>query len=153
MGEHTFSTILFPLVPDWVLAAWINLSDFWIFRSGASEVRSMSKDITITEIHSGFFWLGWGSITACLPNTEALWQRTLLLRKCADRWAAQQVDPLLLQNSSSLLWLKFYLCSPGQLLKRSVVLHRTTGSEQRIERRWTRTNPASPACYLGLGYF
>lgn len=48
-----------------------------------------------------FFWLGWlRSCTAWLPNTEALWQELLLLREMrADRWAAQQVDPLLLAES------------------------------------------------------
>ena len=48
-----------------------------------------------------FFWLGWvRSITAWLPHTEALWQELLLLREMrADRWAAQQVDPLLLAES------------------------------------------------------
>lgn len=48
-----------------------------------------------------FFWLGWvRSITAWLPNTEALWQELMLLREMrADRWAAQQVDPLLLAES------------------------------------------------------
>lgn len=48
-----------------------------------------------------FFWLGWvKSYTAWLPHTEALWQELLLLRELrADRWAAQQVDPLLLAES------------------------------------------------------
>lgn len=48
-----------------------------------------------------FFWLGWvRSYTAWLPHTEALWQELLLLRELrADRWAAQQVDPLLLAES------------------------------------------------------
>ncbi len=48
-----------------------------------------------------FFWLGCvRSYTAWLPNTEALWQELLLLRELrADRWAAQQVDPLLLAES------------------------------------------------------
>ncbi len=48
-----------------------------------------------------FFWLGWlRACTAWLPNTEALWQEILLLREIrADRWAAQQVDPLLLAES------------------------------------------------------
>lgn len=48
-----------------------------------------------------FFWLGWvRSCTACLPNTEALWQELLALRELrADRWAAQHVDPLLLAES------------------------------------------------------
>ncbi len=48
-----------------------------------------------------FFLLGWvRSCTAWLPNTEALWQELLVLRELrADRWAAQQVDPLLLAES------------------------------------------------------
>ncbi|AFY70961.1 peptidase M56 BlaR1 [Thalassoporum mexicanum PCC 7367] len=48
-----------------------------------------------------FFWLGWlRQATFWLPNTEALWQELLLLRELrADRWAAQQVDPLLLAES------------------------------------------------------
>jgi len=48
-----------------------------------------------------FFWLGWlRSLTAWLPNTEALWQELLVLRELrADRWAAQQVDHLLLAES------------------------------------------------------
>ncbi|MFQ3618221.1 MAG: M56 family metallopeptidase [Cyanobacteriota bacterium] len=48
-----------------------------------------------------FFWLGWlRGLTAWLPHTEALWQELLRLRELrADRWAAQQVDPLLLAES------------------------------------------------------
>jgi Zn-dependent protease with chaperone function len=48
-----------------------------------------------------FFWLGWlRQMTAWLPRTNALWQELLLLRELrADRWAAQQVDPLLLAES------------------------------------------------------
>ncbi len=48
-----------------------------------------------------FFWLGWvRSYTAWLPHTETLWQELLALRELrADRWAAQQVDPLLLAES------------------------------------------------------
>lgn len=48
-----------------------------------------------------FFWLGWvRSFTTWLPHTEALWQELLFLRELrADRWAAQQVDPLLLAES------------------------------------------------------
>lgn len=48
-----------------------------------------------------FFFLGWvRTCTAWLPNTEALWQELLLLRELrADRWAAQQVDPLVLAES------------------------------------------------------
>ncbi|HBL13246.1 MAG TPA: Zn-dependent protease with chaperone function [Cyanobacteria bacterium UBA11162] len=51
-----------------------------------------------------FFWLGWlRSITAWLPNTDALWQELLVLRELrADCWATQYVDPLLL--AESLLW-------------------------------------------------
>lgn len=48
-----------------------------------------------------FLCLGW--LRRCfwwLPNTEDLWQELLLLREIrADRWAAQQVDPLLLAES------------------------------------------------------
>jgi Zn-dependent protease with chaperone function len=48
-----------------------------------------------------FFWLGWvRSCTAWLPNTEALWQELLMLRELrADRFAANQVDPLILAES------------------------------------------------------
>lgn len=48
-----------------------------------------------------FFWLGWlRRIASWLPNTEALWQELLLLRELrADRWAANQVDALLLAES------------------------------------------------------
>ncbi len=48
-----------------------------------------------------FFWLGWmRSCTACLPNTEALWQELLMLRELrADSYAASQVDPLVLAES------------------------------------------------------
>lgn len=48
-----------------------------------------------------FFWLGClRSCTAWLPNTESIWQELLLLRELrADRWAAQQVDTLLLAES------------------------------------------------------
>jgi Zn-dependent protease with chaperone function len=48
-----------------------------------------------------FLGLGWlRRLTAWLPQTEALWQELLLLRELrADRWAAQQVDPLLLAEA------------------------------------------------------
>lgn len=48
-----------------------------------------------------FFWLGWlRRCTGWLPQTEALWQELLLLREMrADRWAAQQTDPLLLAEA------------------------------------------------------
>jgi Zn-dependent protease with chaperone function len=48
-----------------------------------------------------FFWLGWlRYLTAWLPNTEPLWQELLLLREVrADRWAAQQVDALLVAET------------------------------------------------------
>ncbi|GAB4457671.1 MAG: M56 family metallopeptidase [Elainellaceae cyanobacterium] len=48
-----------------------------------------------------FFWLGWlRCVTDWLPHTEALWQELLRLRELrADRWAARQVDPLLLAES------------------------------------------------------
>ncbi|UBF25361.1 M56 family metallopeptidase [Kovacikia minuta CCNUW1] len=48
-----------------------------------------------------FFWLGWlRRMTVWLPQTEVLWQELLLLREHrADRWAAQQVDSLLLAES------------------------------------------------------
>ena len=48
-----------------------------------------------------FFWLGWlRRLTFWLPQTEALWQELLLLREIrADRWAAQQVDKLVLAES------------------------------------------------------
>jgi Zn-dependent protease with chaperone function len=48
-----------------------------------------------------FFWLGWlRQIAGYLPHTQALWQELLLLRELrADRWAAQQVDSLLLAES------------------------------------------------------
>ncbi|MEO3706267.1 M56 family metallopeptidase [Trichormus azollae] len=48
-----------------------------------------------------FFWLGlMRSCTACLPNTEALWQELLMLRELrADSYAASQVDPLVLAES------------------------------------------------------
>ncbi len=48
-----------------------------------------------------FFWLGWlRRLTVWLPQTEALWQELLILRELrADRWAAQQVDQLLLAEA------------------------------------------------------
>ena len=48
-----------------------------------------------------FFWLGWlRRLTAWLPQTELLWQELLALRELrADRWAAQQVDSLLLAEA------------------------------------------------------
>lgn len=48
-----------------------------------------------------FFGLGWlRQLTLWLPNTQTLWQELLVLRELrADRWAAQQVDPLLLAES------------------------------------------------------
>jgi len=51
-----------------------------------------------------FFWLGCiRQIGAWLPNTDLLWEELLLLRELrADRWAAKQVDPILL--AESLLW-------------------------------------------------
>lgn len=48
-----------------------------------------------------FFWLGWlRRLTSWLPQTELLWQELLILRELrADRWAAQQVDSLLLAEA------------------------------------------------------
>ncbi|HTL88902.1 MAG TPA: M56 family metallopeptidase [Leptolyngbya sp.] len=48
-----------------------------------------------------FFWLGGlRSLTAWLPQTEALWQELILLRELrADRWAAQKTDGLLLAEA------------------------------------------------------
>jgi Zn-dependent protease with chaperone function len=48
-----------------------------------------------------FFWLGsLRRLTVWLPHTEALWQELLALRELrADRWAAQQVDALLLAEA------------------------------------------------------
>ncbi|HEY9615711.1 MAG TPA: M56 family metallopeptidase [Microcoleaceae cyanobacterium] len=48
-----------------------------------------------------FFGLGWlRRLTCWLPQTEALWQELLVLRELrADRWAAQQVDSLLLAEA------------------------------------------------------
>lgn len=48
-----------------------------------------------------FFWFGWlRRLTAWLPQTDALWQELLMLRELrADRWAAQQGDPLLLAEA------------------------------------------------------
>ena len=48
-----------------------------------------------------FFWLGsLRQVMPWLPNTEALWEEMLLLRELrADRWAAEQVDGLLLAES------------------------------------------------------
>jgi hypothetical protein len=45
-----------------------------------------------------FFWLGMvRRLTLWLPHTESLWQELLLLREIrADRWAAEDADPLLL---------------------------------------------------------
>lgn len=48
-----------------------------------------------------FFWLGClRNVMGWLPHTESLWQELLTLRELrADRWAAQQVDGLLLAES------------------------------------------------------
>ncbi|MDX2228901.1 MAG: M56 family metallopeptidase [Leptolyngbyaceae cyanobacterium bins.349] len=48
-----------------------------------------------------FFWLGWlRRLTCWLPGTEDLWQELLMLRELrADRYAAQQVDPLVLAEA------------------------------------------------------
>lgn len=48
-----------------------------------------------------FFWLGWmRQWMAWLPGTERLWQELLLLRELrADRWAAEQVDALLIAEA------------------------------------------------------
>jgi len=48
-----------------------------------------------------FFWLGWlRRLTIWLPGTDMLWQELLMLRELrADRYAAQQVDPLILAES------------------------------------------------------
>jgi Zn-dependent protease with chaperone function len=48
-----------------------------------------------------FFLLGWlRRLTFWLPNTEVLWEELLILREIrADRWAACQVDTLVLAES------------------------------------------------------
>lgn len=59
-----------------------------------------------TYYRDTFWFFGLGcvrQITAWLPHTEELWEELLLLRELrADRWAAKQVNPLLL--AESLLW-------------------------------------------------
>jgi len=56
-----------------------------------------------------FFWLGWlRRLTSWLPGSEDLWQELLMLRELrADRYAAQQVDPLILAESLLLV-----VCAP-----------------------------------------
>lgn len=48
-----------------------------------------------------FFWLGGlRRLSVWLPETDALWQELIFLRELrADRWAAGQVEPLLLAES------------------------------------------------------
>lgn len=56
-------------------------------------------DITTTGTRSGFSGSG-GCAPTLLGYRTPLWQELLLLRELrADRWAAQQVDPLLLAES------------------------------------------------------
>lgn len=52
-----------------------------------------------------FFWWGWlRQLTNWLPYSSQLWQDLLLLRELrADRWAAQQVDPIQLAESLLLM--------------------------------------------------
>ena len=48
-----------------------------------------------------FFWLGWlRRITSWLLQTEAIWQKLIVLRELrADRWASKQTDPLLVAEA------------------------------------------------------
>ncbi len=48
-----------------------------------------------------FFWLGWlRQISSWLPHSTAIWEELLVLRELrADRWAAQEIDSLLLAET------------------------------------------------------
>ena len=80
-----------------------------------------------------FFWLGWvRSCTAWLPNTQALWQELLVLRELrADRWAAQQVDSLLL--AESLLMVASYPVMPSEICAAFSEAAQRNRLEERIE--------------------
>lgn len=62
-----------------------------------------------------FFWLGWcRRLSAWFPNTNTYWEELLLLRELrADRWAAQQVDPLLLAEALVLMVRDQTIASPA----------------------------------------
>jgi Zn-dependent protease with chaperone function len=99
-----------------------------------------------------FFWLGWmRQISACLPNTELLWQELLLLRELrADSRAAEQVDFLLLAESlltvaqapvpsSTMLTANFSSSLFGDRLKERIdfLLAETDSIPQANWRNWT----------------
>jgi hypothetical protein len=91
-----------------------------------------------------FFWLGWlRQITAWLPNSESLWQELLLLRELrADRWAAQQVDGLLL--AESLLWVAQDTAMDEEYgVAFSAAIGPTNRLEERIEALITGSEPMS----------
>lgn len=100
-----------------------------------------------------FFWLGWVKrLTSWLPNTAALWQELLLLRELrADRWAAQQVDPLLLAESL----LRVVQPPLDRTDDLWVAFGETVGDrlEQRIDALISPTQPlaaANPRCWIWL---
>jgi Zn-dependent protease with chaperone function len=117
--------------------------------------------------HRDTFWflgLGWfRQMTAWLPRTDLLWQELLLLRELrADRWAAQQVDPLLLAESL-LLVVQHPIADAGQYSKQyseqcNIQLYAAFGTassldrlEERIEALLDESEPASSQKFAWLG--
>jgi Zn-dependent protease with chaperone function len=93
-----------------------------------------------------FFWLGWARhLTAWLPQTEALWQELLLLRELrADRWAAQQVDALILAESL-LLVVSAPLLDSEQYYAAFSAAAPANRLEERIEALIVPTEPPLPS--------
>jgi len=83
-----------------------------------------------------FFWLGaLRQVMPWLPNTQVLWEELLLLRELrADRWAAQNLDGLLL--AESLLAMVSMNMQPNDIFaKIFVATFSSTNTSDRLEER------------------
>ncbi|MCG9891587.1 MAG: M56 family metallopeptidase [Thermosynechococcaceae cyanobacterium MS004] len=92
-----------------------------------------------------FFWLGWiRHFTTWLPQTELLWQELLVLRELrADRWAAEQTDPLCLAEALLLVVEQYPLFGDNvcAAFSSTVTQNRLT---QRIEALLVALEPIEP---------
>jgi Zn-dependent protease with chaperone function len=89
-----------------------------------------------------FFWLGWvRQITHWLPQTEVMWQESIVLREIrADRWASAQTDPLLVAEAL-LLVLQHTPMFPENLSAAFSQIASTNRLDRRIDAILTTTEP------------
>jgi len=128
----------------------------------AAHITAVLKHEQAHVFYRDTFWFfGLGclrQITHWLPHTDLLWQELLLLRELrADRWAAQQVEALVL--AESLLWSVSHVHGDQVNLLPNLwtaaLSNHVSRLEQRIEMLLTDSSPNSEhhwhLAWLGLG--